>query len=307
VSGSVTITEVGPRDGLQNERSALGTEAKVAFVHDLVDAGVRHVEVTSFVHPGRVPAMADAEDVFRAVNRREGVRYIALTPNRRGWDRARSVGCDAVAVLTAASEGFTGANLGMSIPDTLARIKEVTDLARGEGVWVRGYVSTIFACPYNGPVDPEVVTDLTEQILDLGCDEVSLGDTIGVGTPSDVRRLLDVMAKRVPMEALALHCHDTWGMAAVNVMAALEYGMRIFDGSAGGLGGCPFAPGATGNAATEDLGVLLHGLGYDTGLDLGAVAAAAARIGEGLDHPLTGRAHNALLSRAKSTNEGDTC
>ncbi len=292
----VKITEVGPRDGLQNERAPVPSAAKIAFVEALVGAGLRQVEVTSFVHPGKVPAMADAEAVYSGIHREPGVRYLALVPNRRGYDRALAAGCDAIAVFTAASEGFTRANIGMTIAESLARFEELARLSSADAVAVRGYVSTVFACPYDGPVEPEEVLRVSQALLDLGCYEISLGDTIGVGTPSDVRRLLDTLVPRLGTERLALHFHDTWGMGAANAVAGLEYGIRSFDASAGGLGGCPYAPGASGNTATEDLVYLFHHLGYETGVDLAAVAQAAAGVAQHLDHPLPSRVHAAVMA-----------
>lgn len=295
---AIRVTEVGPRDGLQNERGEVPTAAKIAFVEALVEAGVRQIEVTAFVHPKRVPAMADAEAIFAALEGRErdGVRYIALTPNLRGYDRAVAAGCESVAVFTAASEGFTRANINMTIAESLERFSAVAERARGDGVALRGYVSTVFACPYDGRVQPEQVLRVVEPLLEMGCYEVSLGDTIGVGTPADTLALLDLLCKHVPSDALALHFHDTWGMAVANVMAGLEHGIRSFDASAGGLGGCPYAPGASGNLATEDLVYLLDGLGYETGIDLEGVAQAARHIATHLDRPLPGRVHNAIVS-----------
>lgn len=299
----VRITEVGPRDGLQNERAPVTSDAKITFVEALVDAGVRQIEVTSFVHPKRVPAMADADTVYRGIERRPGVRYLALVPNRRGYDRAIAAGCDAIAVFTAASEGFTRANIGMTIAESLERFIELTTLSLEDQVAVRGYVSTVFACPYDGPVEPEEVLRVSERLLEMGCYEISLGDTIGVGTPSDVRRLLDTLVPRLGTERLALHFHDTWGMGAANAVAGLEYGVRSFDASAGGLGGCPYAPGASGNTATEDLVYLFHHLGYDTGVDLDGIARAAAEVARHLDHTLPSRVHAAVMAQQREDQE----
>ncbi|MGM0578255.1 MAG: hydroxymethylglutaryl-CoA lyase [Myxococcota bacterium] len=305
MTNEVRITEVGPRDGLQNERAAISTRTKVRFVEALVEAGARQIEVTSFVHPKRVPALADAETVYSTVGKQAGVRYVALTPNRRGYERALSAGCDAVAVFTAASEGFTRANIGMTIPESLEHFRAIARHASEDGVAVRGYVSTAFECPYDGPVAPETVAEVAEALLEMECYEVSIGDTIGVATPADVRRLLDVLLARLPADRVCLHLHDTWGMAAAGAMTALDYGIRRFDASAGGLGGCPYAPGATGNAATEDLIYLFESLGYDTGMDIEAVATAADEIGRSVDHPLPSRVHQALIARRN--REGPTC
>jgi hydroxymethylglutaryl-CoA lyase len=293
---SIRITEVGPRDGLQNERVTVSSAAKIAFIEALVDAGVKDVEVTSFVDPKRVPAMADAEVVYAGVQRRPDVRYLALVGNMHGYRRACSVGCDAVAIFAAASEGFNRANIGASLNESFVRYQEIATQARLDGVEMRAYVSTIFACPYDGSVSPEVVHRVTSRFLELGCYEVSLADTTGAGTPSDVRRLLDVVQRDLPTEKLALHFHDTWGMGAANTVAGVEHGVRHFDSSAGGLGGCPFAPGASGNIATEDLVYLFHRLGFDTGVDLTKIIAASQGIGGHLDHPLPSRVHQASLA-----------
>jgi hydroxymethylglutaryl-CoA lyase len=273
------------------------TAAKVAFVESLVDAGVSSLEVTSFVHPDRVPAMADADEVYAAITRRPGVRYMALTPNERGYDRARAAGCDAIAVFTAASEGFTQANIRSTVKESLERFRVLAARAESDGVYVRGYVSTAFSCPYDGPVEPEAVRRVVEPLLAMGCDEVSLGDTTGSGTPASVARLLDALLVSIPAETLTLHFHDTWGMGVANVAQGLDHGIRSFDASAGGLGGCPYAPGATGNVATEDLLHLLHAMGYETGIDLEALTAAAATLGTYIDRPLPGRVHHATLAQ----------
>ncbi len=293
----VLVTEVGPRDGLQNEKAAVPTEAKVRFVDALVAAGVRQIETTSFVNPQRVPAMADAADVFALLPRRPGVRYVALVPNLKGYERARAAGCDAIALFTAASEGFARANINMTIEQSLAGFRDIAKAAAADGVSMRGYVSTVFACPYDGPTAPDQVLKVTEALLDLGCYEVSLGDTIGVGTPTDTHRLLGILLRYLPSRMLALHFHDTWGMAVANVVAGLEDGLRSFDASAGGLGGCPYAPSASGNLATEDLVYLLDHLGYDTGIDLDALVSAGDVISPFLDHPLPGRVHQAVQSQ----------
>jgi len=290
----VHVTEVGPRDGLQNEKVLVPTAAKVAFIEALVAAGVRQIEVGSFVSPRWVPAMADTEQVFAALTRQPGVRYLALVPNARGYERARAAGCDAVALFTSSSEGFARANINTTIADSLAAFRPLARRAEAEGVAVRGYVSTVFACPYDGPTDPRVVLPVVEALLDMGCYEVSLGDTIGVGTPAHVARLLEVLLARVPAERLVLHTHDTWGMAVANVARALDFGLARFDASAGGLGGCPYARTATGNVATEDLLYLLHHLGHTTGVDLVKVAAASREMANHLDHALPSRVHKAL-------------
>ena len=302
----VLITEVGPRDGLQNEKQEVSSEAKIAFIDQLSAAGLRQIEVTSFVHPKRVPAMADAEVICDRIRRRPGVRYIALTPNLRGYERAVTAGCDTVAVFTAASSGFTQANIGMDVERSLEVFGELAQQAARDGVGVRGYISTVFACPYQGATDPERVKEVVSALLDMGCYEISLGDTTGVGTPADVQRLLDVLAPAFDVSRLALHLHDTWGMATANAAAGLPYGIRRFDGSAGGLGGCPFAPGASGNAPTEDLVYLFEQMGYATGVDLHGVAHASEVIRKELGQPLRSRARDAVMAkRAQGGTDAD--
>ena len=275
---SVTIVEVGPRDGLQNEPVAVSADAKVAFVEALADAGLRIVEATSFVAPSAVPQLADADEVFPRIRRREGVRYPVLVPNMRGMERAEAAGAEAVAVFTAASETFTRRNIGMSIAGSLEAFQPVIERATALGWWRRGYVSTAFGCPYEGDVDTGVVVEVTEALLALGCDEVSIGDTIGVAEPHDVQALVGALLERVPVDRLALHLHDTYGRALANVEAGLGLGIRTFDASAGGTGGCPFAPGAPGNLATEALCGLLDRLGIDHGVDAAAVEAAGLTL-----------------------------
>ncbi len=301
MSERVRITEVGPRDGLQNEKTPLSTAAKVQLVDHLVDAGVTNIEVTSFVHPIRVPAMADAEQVFGDVQKRAGVRYMALVPNERGYDRARAAGCDAIAVFTAASEHFAQANIQSTIEESLNRFRAVAARSAADEVYVRGYVSTAFDCPYGGAVEPEAVLRVVESLLEIGCDEIALGDTTGSGTPTRLGHLLDVVLKAVPVEQLTLHFHDTWGLGCANAAAGIAHGVRSFDASVGGLGGCPYAPGASGNVATEDLVHLMHSMGFETGIDLEAVVSAGAALSRHLNRQLSGRVHQAVLAgRSKS-------
>ncbi|MGZ5288868.1 MAG: hydroxymethylglutaryl-CoA lyase [Actinomycetota bacterium] len=275
---SVTIVEVGPRDGLQNEPVAVSADAKVGFVEALADAGLRIVEATSFVAPSAVPQLADADEVFPRIRRREGVRYPVLVPNMKGMERAETAGAEAVAVFTAASETFTQRNIGMSIAGSLEAFQPVIERATALGWWRRGYVSTAFGCPYEGDVATDVVVEVTEALLALGCDEVSIGDTIGVAEPHDVQTLVEALLERVPVDQLALHLHDTRGRALANVEAGLHLGIATFDASAGGTGGCPFAPGAPGNLATESLCGLLDRLGIDHGVDAAAVEAAGLAL-----------------------------
>ena len=274
----VTVVEVGPRDGLQNEDRILPADAKVEFVELLADAGLPVVEVTSFVRPDAVPQLADAGEVLPRIHRRPGVRYPVLVPNMRGFERAVAAGADAIAVFTAASEAFARANIRMTVAESIEAFRPVVAAARERGMWARGYVSTAFGCPYSGEVSTEAVVDVSLALLDLGCDEISIGDTIGVAHPDDVRRVVTALLERIPADRLALHLHDTYGRALENVHAGLELGIRIFDASAGGTGGCPYAPGAPGNLATESLVGLLDELGYDHGVDADAVVRAATNV-----------------------------
>jgi len=275
---AVRIVEVGPRDGLQNEEAIVPADAKVAFIEALAATGLQVVEATSFVSPRAIPQLADADEVFPRIRRLPGVRYPVLVPNLRGLERAEAAGVDAVAVFTAASEAFTQHNIGMSIDGSLAAFAPVLARAAGAGWWRRGYVSTAFGCPYSGDVVTEAVVDVSVALMDLGCDEISIGDTIGVAHPDDVRRVVGALLARIPADRLALHLHDTYGRALENVEAGLELGIRIFDASAGGTGGCPYAPGAPGNLATESLVGLLDRLGYEHGVDAEGVVRAAAEV-----------------------------
>ena len=274
----VTVVEVGPRDGLQNEAATVPAAEKVRFVELLADAGLPVVEVTSFVSPRAVPQLADADEVLPAVHRRDGVRYPVLVPNLRGLERAEAAGADAIAVFTAASEGFARANVNMTIAETLAAFGPVLERALGAGMWTRGYVSTAFCCPYDGPVVPAAVARVAAELAALGCDEISIGDTIGVARPEQVPEVVAAVGEDVPLERIALHLHDTGGRALQNVAAGLEAGVRIFDSSAAGLGGCPFAPGAPGNVATEALVRFLEREGLDTGVDADAVEHAGRAV-----------------------------
>jgi len=278
VSERVTVVEVGPRDGLQNEASAVPADAKVRFVEALAEAGLPVVEVTSFVSPRAVPQLADADEVLPAVQRREGVRYPVLVPNLRGLERAVAAGADAIAVFTAASEGFARANINMTIAESLAAFAPVVEQALMAGMWTRGYVSTAFGCPYDGAVEPSAVARVASELAALGCAEVSVGDTIGVARPEQVPGVVAAVAERVPLDRIALHLHDTGGRALDNVAAGLEAGVRTFDSSAAGLGGCPFAPGAPGNVATEALVRFLHREGLETGVDPDAVERAGQAV-----------------------------
>jgi isopropylmalate/homocitrate/citramalate synthase len=274
----VTIYEVGPRDGLQNEATPIPTEAKIRFVHTLADAGLTWIETTSFVNPKAVPQLADATDVMQGIERRPGVRYPVLVPNVRGMERALEAGVDAIALFAAASEAFSQANIRVSIDESFERFRPVAEIAEREGVWMRGYVSTAFHCPYSGPVAPSQAVDIAERLFALGCDEVAIADTIGHATEDDTSRLLELATRRLPVKKLAFHLHDTSGLALANIRLALSAGITIFDGSAGGLGGCPFAPGAPGNLSTEKLVSMLDEMGIETGVNADAVAQAGAEM-----------------------------
>jgi isopropylmalate/homocitrate/citramalate synthase len=275
---SVTIVEVAPRDGLQNESRVVPTANKVAFIESLADAGCTVVEATSFVNLNAVPQLADAGEVMRNITRKPGVRYPVLVPNERGLDRALEAGVDAIALFAAATEEFSQANIRCSIDESFTRFEPVAKRARAEGLWMRGYVSVAFHCPYSGPVVPQAAVDVATRLFDLGCDEVSIADTIGTAEPEEVRELLDIAIKALTVDMLALHFHDTHGRAVDNIREALDYGISTFDSSAGGLGGCPFAPGAPGNVATEQVLDLFADLSIFTGIDRDAVIAAVARL-----------------------------
>lgn len=274
----VTIVEVAPRDGLQNDPGTYDAGAKVTFIEALAAAGAPVIEATSFVSPKAIPKLADAEEVMRRLHRRPGVRYVALVPNERGYDRALAAGVDAIALFAAATEEFSQANLRASIDEAFTRFAPVAARAKRDGIWLRGYVSVAFVCPYAGPVTTAAVRAVVERLVALDCDEIALADTIGVATSEDVHGLLDAMSGLVPPGRLALHFHDTHGRAIANVDAALEHGVAIFDSAAGGLGGCPFAPGAPGNLSTELLVSHLQRRGITTGVDVAATAAAVSDL-----------------------------
>ncbi|WP_029000379.1 hydroxymethylglutaryl-CoA lyase [Azohydromonas australica] len=274
----VRIVEVGPRDGLQNEKQPVPTDVKLELIARLADAGLRDIEATAFVSPKWVPQMADHADLMRRLPRRPGVNYPVLVPNLKGLEAAVESGATEVAVFAAASESFSQKNINCSIAESLIRFEPVMEAARAAGVKVRGYVSCVVACPYEGPVAPLRVAEVAARLHGMGCYEVSLGDTIGTGTPASVTAMLEAVAARVPVAQLAGHYHDTWGMAVANVAASYALGLRVFDASVSGLGGCPYAKGASGNVATEDVVYLLQGLGADTGVDLQQLAETSAWI-----------------------------
>ncbi len=286
---SVKVVEVGPRDGLQNEKVTIPTEAKIAYITALADAGLRVIEAGAFVSPKWVPQMADTAEVYREIPKDPGVDYPVLVPNMLGLERAIETGVKSISIFTAASDTFNKRNINMSIDESFASYAPVVARARSEGIRVRGYVSTALGCPYDGDVPPEKVLEVCARLLDLGCYEVSVGDTIGVGTPMQVQGVIGVLLQVIPPSRLAMHFHDTRGTALANTLAALEMGIATFDASSGGLGGCPYAPGASGNLATEDLIYMLDHMGIETGVDIQRLVKASAAITPYLDHPLPGR------------------
>jgi len=294
----VRIVEVGARDGLQNEKQTVSIEAKLQLIEGLVDAGIRHLEAGSFVSPKWVPQMADSSEVFQRLNRKSSVRYTALTPNLKGLESAIEAGASEVAVFGAASEAFSQKNINCSISESLARFEPVMSLAEEQGLPVRGYVSCVMGCPYEGEIAPEKVTDVSAELINMGCYEVSLGDTVGVGTPMKAQQVIEQVTKRVPVGKLAAHFHDTYGQALANILAVLQMGVSVVDSSVAGLGGCPYAGtgrnAASGNVATEDVLYMLNGLGIETGVDLDKlVAVSNAFCGE------TGISQRAKISLAK--------
>ncbi len=290
----VSVYEVSPRDGLQNEKATVPLGDKLRLIEALAAAGLRRIEATSFVSPKWIPQLADADDVARAVMARPSdITYSALVPNARGLERARSAGMKEIAVFISASETHNQKNVNKSIKDTLAAFEDTIGPARAAGMRVRGYLSTVWGCPYEGEVDPKRVLEITKQLLAMGCYQIALSDTIGVGTPRQTKNIVAMALAEVPQEAVALHMHDTRGTALANILAALEMGIRNFDASVGGLGGCPYAPGAAGNVATEDLVYMLDGMGIETGVDLGRLVEAG-RVAESIvGRPLPGKVHQA--------------
>ena len=296
----VRVVEVGPRDGLQNEAGFVPTAIKVAFVEALADAGLPVVEMTAFVSPNWVPQMGDAPEVASRVRRRAGTRYLALVPNLKGLDLAAAAGLEDIAIFAAASETFSQRNINQSVDASLATYRAVADAARARGMRVRAYLSTAFGCPYEGDVPPARVADVACALRDLGAEEVAVSDTIGVAHPGQVFDVIEQVSAGVPVSQLALHFHDTRGTALANVYAGLECGVSVFDASAGGLGGCPYAPGAAGNLATEDLVHLLHGLGIETGVNLTGVVRASGLIAPVVGHPLPSRYRQAAVAARPS-------
>lgn len=291
MSRFVRIVEVGPRDGLQNEKAMVSTADKIELIDRLSQTGLRTIEATSFVSPKWIPQLADAAEVFAGIARKPGIAYPVLVPNEQGYDRARAVGAEEVAVFTAASEAFNRKNINAGIDESIERFRPVLERAAQDGVRVRGYVSTVLGCPYQGEVPVSDVVRVAKRLHDLGCYEISLGDTIGVGTPQKARAMLKAVTAEVSMAALAIHFHDTYGQALANILACLEEGVAVVDAAVGGTGGCPYAKGASGNVSSEDVAYMLHGLGIDTGIDLDRLAE-------------TGRWLAALLGRETGSKVG---
>ena len=294
---SVRIVEVGPRDGLQNEKAIIPTAAKVELIDRLSATGLRTVEATSFVSPKWVPQLADAAEVYAGITRRPGVRYPVLVPNERGYERAREAGADEIAVFTAASEAFNKTNTNATIDESLARFAPVLERARADGVPVRGYVSTVLGCPYQGEVPVADVVRVARALHAMGCYEISLGDTIGVGTPGKARAMLLAVAEAIPMPALAVHFHDTYGQALANILACLVEGVAVVDAAVSGTGGCPYAKGATGNVASEDVAYMLRGMGIETGIDLDALSDTGHWLAA-----LLGRETSSKVTRARAAS-----
>ena len=300
MSDQVRIVEVGPRDGLQNEKTPVTVDARVTFIESLVAAGLHTVEVGAFVSPKAIPQMVGSDEVLRRANQIDGGEFHVLVPNEKGYEAARAAGAKVIAVFGSASEGFSRANINCSIAESIERFKPVIARAKSDGLRVRGYVSCVLGCPYDGEIKPQAVVDVAKILWDLGCYEVSLGDTIGVGTPTKARELLRAVAGHVPMARLAMHFHDTYGQALANLYAGMEEGARVIDCAAGGLGGCPYAPGATGNVATEDVVYMLEGIGIATGVDMARLVSATNAISKLIGRPPLSRVATALNAKKRS-------
>ncbi len=301
MSDTVRIVEVGPRDGLQNEKTPVGVADRIAFIEALVTTGLHTVEVGAFVSPKAIPQMVNSDQVLRGVNHHPDSEFHVLVPNEKGYEAARAAGARVIAVFASASEGFSRANINCSIAESIEQFKPVVGRASSEGIKVRGYVSCVLGCPFDGKVKPKAVVDVAKNLWELGCYEISLGDTIGVGTPLKAKQLLRAVAGSVPMESLAMHFHDTYGQALANLYAGMEEGARVIDSAAGGLGGCPFAPGATGNVATEDVIYMLEGMGISTGVDMTKLVAASNVVGKLIGRPPVSRVASAINARRTRT------
>lgn len=296
---SVRIVEVGPRDGLQNEKTPVSVVDRIAFIDALVDAGLHTIEVGAFVSPKAIPQMVNSDQVLRGVDHHASSEFHVLVPNEKGYEAARAAGAKVIAVFASASEGFSRANINCSVAESIERFRPVIDKAKTDAVRVRGYISCVLGCPFDGEVKPQAVADVAKVLWDLGCYEISLGDTIGVGTPLKARQLLRAVSGVVPMTNLAMHFHDTYGQALANLYAGMEEGARVIDSAAGGLGGCPFAPGATGNVATEDVVYMLEGMGIPTGVDMQKLVAATNAVSRLIGRPPLSRVAGALNAKQR--------
>ncbi len=299
MSEQVRIVEVGPRDGLQNEKTLVSAEARIAFIEALVGAGLHTVEVGAFVSPKAIPQMVNSDQVLRGVSHLPGEFHV-LVPNEKGYEASQQAGARVIAVFASASEGFSRANINCSVAESIERFKPVLARAKADGVRVRGYISCVLGCPFDGEVKPQAVVGVAKTLWDVGCYEISLGDTIGVGTPLKARHLLRAVAGTVPMANLAMHFHDTYGQALTNLYAAMEEGARVIDSAAGGLGGCPYAPGATGNVATEDVVYMLEGMGITTGVDMPKLVAATNEVSRLIGRPPVSRVAAALNAKGRT-------
>jgi hydroxymethylglutaryl-CoA lyase len=297
MSDSIRIVEVGPRDGLQNEKTPVGVADRIAFIEALVGAGLHTVEVGAFVSPKAIPQMVNSDQVLRGVDHHPDSEFHVLVPNEKGYEAARAAGAKVIAVFASASEGFSRANINCSVAESIERFRPVVARARADGVKVRGYISCVLGCPFDGEVKPSAVANVADMLWELGCYEISLGDTIGVGTPLKAKALLRAVAGTVPIAGLAMHFHDTYGQALANLYAGMEEGVRVIDSAAGGLGGCPYAPGATGNVATEDVVYMLEGMGIATGVDMAKLVAATNVVSKLIGRPPVSRVAAALNAK----------
>jgi hydroxymethylglutaryl-CoA lyase len=297
---TVRIVEVGPRDGLQNEKTPVSVADRIAFIEALIGAGLNPIEIGAFVSPKAIPQMVGSAEVLRGVGGHAGTEFHVLVPNEKGYEASQAAGAKVIAVFASASEGFSRANINCTVAESIERFKPVLTRAKADGIKVRGYISCVLGCPYDGEVKPQAVVDVARTLFDLGCYEISLGDTIGVGTAAKARQLLRAVAGEVPMAKLAMHFHDTYGQALANLYAGMEEGCRVIDSAAGGLGGCPYAPGATGNVATEDVVYLLEGMGIRTGVDMAKLVAATNTISKLIGRPPVSRVASALNAKARA-------
>ena len=302
MSDKVRIVEVGPRDGLQNEKTPVSVAARIAFIEALVGAGLHTVEVGAFVSPRAIPQMVDSDQVLKGVDHHPDCEFHVLVPNEKGYEAARAAGAKVIAVFGSASEGFSRANINCSVAESIERFRPVIARARADGVKVRGYISCVLGCPYDGEVKPQAVVDVAGVLWELGCYEVSLGDTIGVGTPRKARVLLRAVAGHVPIAHLTMHFHDTYGQALANLYAGMEEGARVIDSAAGGLGGCPYAPGATGNVATEDVVYMLEGMGISTGVDLSRLVKATNEVSKLVGRSPVSRVAAAMNAKVRAAS-----